>query len=135
LGNGKGEKEARSCRNTVVTKHSTNMATEKKPSEGSMAAAEQKENKPWIIGLTVLMLLIYCTFWVPSSWYPAMWFRNAGIWAWVGTISALAHLVFFFLKIRNVNEEANAFPAKTVGLFIGWFAINLAMLGGWDFSY
>lgn len=101
---------------------------------GSMAAAEAKEEKTFLIVATVVFSLCYLLWIVPSNLYTHGYFVNAGlVWRALGFASIAVHYWFIWKKMRGLvfNERDVTTPGI---LLIGWFGLNLLLLSGFTFD-
>jgi hypothetical protein len=107
---------------------------EKKFSEGTMGAAEQKNQKYWVPGLAVLILISYLFFWFPLfNTFPHDWFVKAGTFTNViATLSCILHLGVFIWQIKKIWFEANSLPGKLIALFLVWTGLNWGLLAGFN---
>lgn len=103
--------------------------------KGSMGAADQRNMRLGIIVFSVIFLICYLLWIVPSNLYSHYYFSHAGTgWKVVGFISIIAHYLFLFLAFKNVEEPAGSKGFKSVALLFGWFALNILLLSGFNFS-
>jgi len=71
---------------------------------------------------------------IPSSLYSHYYFTNAsGLLKTIGFFSIAAHYYFIWMKFRNLDTGAgDKFTSNA--LLIGWFALNLFLLSGFNFD-
>jgi hypothetical protein len=99
-----------------------------------MAEADAKNMKTGIIVFSILFAVIYLLWIIPSGLYSHYYFSNAStVWKLIGFFSIAAHYYFIWMKFRNLDTGiGDKFTSN--GLLIGWFALNLFLLSGFNFD-
>lgn len=110
------------------------------PRPGSMAAADRKNERIALWVFSVLFLIGYLVWIIPSNHCESIvgfanyYFVNASVVSKIiGFISIAASYYFFWKKLPDIENGKAAFAPQALILF-GWFALNLILLSGFKFD-
>lgn len=96
--------------------------------------ADAKERRIALIVFSVLFLIGYLLWIIPSNLYSHYYFQNAATgWKVVGFLSIGVHAFFLWRKFATMLTGVGDKGSPAWALFF-WYAINLCLLSGFNFS-
>jgi hypothetical protein len=106
-----------------------------KPRKGSMAEADAKTLKTVLIVFTAIFGIADLLFILPINTFFHQYFVNAGIgWKIIGILSCIGHFAFLWTKWKDLDSAAGVKVTPQAATLFFWAALNLCMLGGFDFT-